>query len=142
MARGMVVGEAIVSQANTKAFDENWDRMDHADDGERGRFVWDPQRKCLVRPSELRESRAIDAPIIADRIHEGTAFDFGNGLEDIGSRSKRRAAMKAHGVEDATDASPEWRASIRKQQEREDSKARRNAMEAAARVLYQQGKWR
>jgi hypothetical protein len=94
-----------------------------------------------VRAGDYRPpARAINAPIIADRIHEGTVSPIDGS--DIGSRSKRRAHMKAHGVEDATDASPAWREGIKKEQERQDNRSRRAAMERAARQLYQQGKWR
>lgn len=146
MARGMVVNEPIVSQAQTRAFDEGYDAagLGKSEEAkERGRFVWDAERKCLVRAEDYRPPPAkCGTEIMADRVHEGTFFDAGNGMEDIGSKSKRRQFMKAHGLEDATDATPEWRESIKKQQAREDAQRRRAAMERAARELYHQGKWR
>lgn len=100
MARGMVVGEQIVSQAQTKAFDENWDRMKHADNGERGRFVWDPERRRLVRPGERESERAVDAPIMVGRCHEGQVAPDGT---DISTRAKRAAWMKETGHADYSD---------------------------------------
>jgi hypothetical protein len=132
MARGTVVGEPVVSQANSRAYADNYDRIfgkDHKP--ERGRWSFG---------SADTTERAANAPIIADRIHEGTVSPIDGS--DIGSRRKRREHMKAHGVEDATDASPAWREGIKKQQEREDNQKRRAAMESAARHLYQQGRWR
>jgi hypothetical protein len=132
MARGMVNGEPVVSQANSKAYADNYERIfgkDHK-----------PQRGRWSFGSSDDTRKALHAPIIADRIHEGTVSPIDGS--DIGSRAKRRAHMRAHGVEDATDATPEWRESIKRQQEREDDRGRRAAMDAAARTLYQQGKWR
>ena len=132
MARGSVVGEAINSQAATDAYRDNYDRIfgkDHK-----------PQRGHWSFGSAEDGERAVNAPIFADRIHEGTVSPIDGS--DIGSRRKRREHMKAHGVEDATDASPEWREGIKKAQQRNDDLGRREAMERAARLLYAQNKWR
>lgn len=132
MARGTVIGEGIVSQANTKDYADNYERIfgkDHK-----------PQRGHWTFGTADDTRKALHAPIIADRIHEGTLSPIDGS--DIGSRAKRRAHMKAYGVEDATDCTPEWREGVKKQQEREDNRGRRAAMEAAARTLYQQKKWR
>ena len=143
MARGTVVNEPVVSQAQNKAWDEGFDHTFGKDRGARGRFVWDETAKRLVPADEYRaQARALDAPIIADRIHEGTTFDDGERVRDIGSRRKRREFLREKGWEDATDASPEWRDGQVKAREREDDRSRRAAMERAARDLYRQGKWR
>lgn len=142
MARGSVVGEPINSQASTDEFRKGYERVFGDRKPVRGRFVYDPaQGKCVPAEEYRPEPLALNAPIIADRIHEGTAFDFGDGDRDIGSRRKRREAMKAYGVEDATDATPAWREEQKKQREREDDRNRRAAMQEAARKLYAQGKW-
>ena len=143
MARGMVVGEPIQSQAQTRAFDEGWDRMEHADDGQRGRFIWDAAVGRLVRAEDYRAPvRALDAPIIADRIYEGATYDDGDRVRDVGSRRKRREFLRETGLVDARDVSPQWREQQVKVREREDGKKLHETMEKAKRVLYAQGKWR
>lgn len=137
----MVNGEAIVSQANTEEYRSNHERIFGERKVQRGRFVYDPKLgRCVPADQYVPEALAKDAPIIADRIHEGTVSPIDGS--DIGSRQKRREHMKVHGVEDATDCSPEWRAGVKKQRERDDDRSRRSAMDQAARKLYREGKWR
>ena len=143
MARGMVNGEAIVSQASTDEFRAGYERVFGDRKPQRGRFVYDPTRgKCVPADEYVPPARALDAPIIADRIHEGTVFDDGERVRDIGNRRKRREFMREKGWEDATDASASWREAQVKAREREDNRKRRAAMEDAKRTLYHAGKWR
>jgi hypothetical protein len=92
MARGTVVGEPVVSQANSKAYADNYERMfgkDHKP--ERGRWSFgraDPSAK------------AIHASIVSGRWHEGQKAPDGT---DIGTPAKRRAWMKATGTADYDD---------------------------------------
>lgn len=141
MARGMVAGEAIVSQANTKAYEDGYERTFGNRKAQRGRWVWDAEASKLVSAEDyVSPSRAVDAPIIADRIHENTQSPIDGS--DIGSRRRRREHMRTHGVEDASDAPPAWRESQVNAREREFGRTTRNAMEKAARKLYSEGKWR
>ena len=123
MARGMVVGEAVVSQAANDAYRDNFDRIFGKD------RVVQPGHWSFGSAEESEQAR--NAPIIADRIHEGTRSPIDGS--DIGSRRKRREHMKAHGVEDATDVSPQYLERVKRQREVEDGRARRAAMESAAR---------
>jgi hypothetical protein len=72
----MANGEAVVSQAQTKAFDEGYDRAGLGRSRgakERGSFVWDSERKKLVRPWEIEMDQtrmAKFAPISVDRHYE------------------------------------------------------------------------
>jgi hypothetical protein len=100
MARGMAVGEPIVSQAQTKAWDENFDGTFGEPSKERGRFVWDDVQQKLVRPGEQTQRRAIDAPVMAGRFYEGAVATDGT---DIGTRAKREGYMRKHGLADADD---------------------------------------
>ena len=135
MARGMANNEPIQSQAQNRAFDEGWDRMEHADDGVRGRFVWDTEQKRLVPIAEYRQpERAVDAPILSGRFYEGTKTFEG---EDIGSRAKYEAYCRRNGVTNAGDFSEKWYADVKATQKREAKKSRR---EAIARALYQMDK--
>ncbi len=134
MARGMVNGEAIVSQAQTRAFDDGWDRMKHENDGRRGRFVWDEKAKRLVPAAEYHAARAVDAPIMVDRFYEGAVATDGT---DIGSRRKRNEYMRRAGVADASDYSPGWYENRRKDMKRDADRQRRETLE---RALFQQRK--
>ena len=101
MARGMVVGEAVVSQANNDAYREGYAKALGDGKPQHGRWVWDPDAKCLVdAASYVPPARAVDAPIISGRIHEGVVAPDGT---DIGSRAKRKAWMAATGTVDYDD---------------------------------------
>jgi hypothetical protein len=128
MARGTVVGEPVVSQAQNRAFDDGWERMEHRDDGRRGRFVWDPVQQRLVRPSERVEERAVDAPILSGRFYENTKALDGS---DIGSRAKHRDYMRAHGLAPADDFSPGWYEGERKKAADQAKRERREVIERA-----------
>ncbi len=143
MARGTVTGEGIVSQASTDELREAHERIWGDKPVQRGRWVWDPEAQKLVRAEDYcPPSMARDAPIIADRIHEGTHFDDGERVVDIGSRRKRREFMRRTGVEDAADASPQWFEGKRKEKDRQVDRSTDAAFESAARKLYSQGKIR
>lgn len=106
MARGTVIGEQVVSQANTDAFREGYDRALGERKAERGRWVWDEEHKELVRAEDYRApSRALDAPIMVDRFYEGAKATDGT---DIGSRRKHRQYMKDHGLTTADDFGSDW----------------------------------
>ena len=143
MARGTVVGEAIVSQANTPEYRENHERIFGDRKPVRGRWVYDAkQGKCIPADDYHPEPVALNAPIIADRIHEGTTIDVGDRVVDIGSRAKRRAFMRETGLADASDCSKQWFESRGKAREREAERRIDASAEQAARKLYQQGKIR
>lgn len=144
MARGMAAGEQIVSQAATNEFRAGHDRTFGMDrKPQRGRWVWDPERKCLVDAASYRApEKAKDAPIIADRLHEGTTFEIDGKRHDIGSRRKRRDFMRAVGVEDATDCSPRWLVEQAQEKERKADRVQESAFKRAAEKLYLEGKLR
>jgi hypothetical protein len=146
MARGMAAGEGITSQAQSAAFDEGADRLGLGKSErarERGRFIWDEQAQKLVRAEDYRApERAIDAPIIADRIHEGTHFDDGQRVRNIGSRRKRREFLRETGLSERSDYGPGWRERTRGEHERQLDRKTDGAFEQAAKKLYHQGKLR
>jgi hypothetical protein len=116
MARGTVVGETPVTQAQSKAWDKGCEQAGiGAPKGERGRFVWDESQGKLVPAAEYHAARAVDAPIMMDRYYENTAATDGT---DIGSRRKHRAYMREHGLTTADDFKGQW----------EKAGARREAM--------------
>jgi hypothetical protein len=141
MARGTVVGERVVSQATTREYEAGHERVfGSGSKVKRGRWIWDPDAQRLIPIEEfVPRYEARNAPIIADRAHEGTISPVDGS--DIGSRRKRREHMKKHDLIDATDISPRYREQEAKFQERQDDRKRREAMVQAARKLYSQGKW-
>ena len=143
MARGTVIGEPVVSQAGTDEFRDGYERTFGDRKPQRGRWVYDAaQGKCVPAEEYRAPARALDAPIIADRIHEGTTFDAGDRVVDLGSRRKRRAFLRETGLADATDCSRSWLESQAKQRERSVERRIDASAEAAARKLYHQGKMR
>ena len=142
--RGTPGGETPVSKAATDDYRDAHDRVfGERKPGQRGRWVWDASVGRLVRAEDyLPPDLARDAPIIADRIHEGTFVDTGDGMRDVGSRAKRRQYMRDTGLSEASDYGPNWNG--RKEAERERVLDRRTheACEEAKRTLYRQGKWR
>lgn len=132
MARGMVNGEAIVSQAGTDEFREGYSRIYGDRKPQRGRWVWDEAAGKLVSAEDyVTPERAVSAPIMVDRFYEGVRATDGT---DIGSRRKHRAYMKDRGLAPADDFSPSWYAKQHKDREQAVRKERR---EVIARKLYE-----
>jgi hypothetical protein len=132
MARGTVVNEPIVSQANTEDFREGYERTFGDRKPQRGRWVWDEAQGRLVPADEYRApERAVDAPILAGRFYENTCATDGS---DIGSRTKHRQYMRDRGLASADDFSPSYYERIRKQTQEQHRKERR---ETIARRLYE-----
>jgi hypothetical protein len=143
MARGTVIGEGIVSQASTDEFRDSYARTFGDRPVVRGRWVYDVRRKGLVPADEyVPPSRALDAPIIADRIHEGTKFHDGERVRDLGSRAKRRAFLRETGLAEASDYSASYRGAATQQRERAADHRIDRCADEAARKLYHQGKMR
>jgi hypothetical protein len=133
MARGMVVGEKIVSQASTDAFREGHARTfgEPTPGSKGGRWIYDAQQQKLVRADEyVPPSRAIDGTVITDRWYEGARTLDG---EDIGSRRKRAEYMKRKGYVDGNDVTPAYVERVRAEAAREAKRERRGAIEESYR---------
>jgi hypothetical protein len=102
--RGMVAGQPIQTGAQTKEFDEGYERVFGKGGGERGRFVYRDGQMVNVDPdwtdAERRAQTATE-----ELVHGKTQTTDG---VDISSRKKRREYMAALGVTDSSDYSPEW----------------------------------
>lgn len=144
MARGMVVGEAITSQAATEDYRAGHDRtFGERQPGQRGRWIWDAEAGRLVRAEDYRPPAVkCGTGIIADRVHEGTVFDDGERVRDLGSRAKRRAFLRETGLAEASDYSAQYRETAAKQRERAVERRIDSSAEQAVRKLHQTGKWR
>jgi hypothetical protein len=144
MARGMANGEGITSQASTNEYRQAHDRVfGERKAGSRGRWVWDEDAGKLVRAEDYRpQSMAVNASILADRIHEGTTFDEGSRVVDIGSRRKRREFMARTGMVESSDVSKSWLEGKQREKDRKIDRSTDAAFESAARRLYNQGKLR
>jgi hypothetical protein len=102
--RGMVAGQPIQTGAQTKEFDEGYERVFGKGGGERGRFIYrDGQMVNVDADWTDAERRAQTAT--EELVHGKTQTTDG---VDISSRKKRREYMQALGVTDSSDYSPEW----------------------------------
>lgn len=120
--RGMVAGQAIQTQAQTKEFDEGYERVFGKGGGERGRFIY--RDGGLVRvDSDWSDAEARAPTLTEGLVHGNTTTSDG---VDISSRKKRREYMAATGVTDFSDYSPEWHDKRKKSAERETDGQRRS----------------
>lgn len=139
MARGTVVGEAVVSQANNESFRQNYDQIDWGErkGPKRGRFVATPTGAVpadeYVPPAEAR-----NAPIMVDRFYEGASFNDGTRTVDLGSRRKHREFMREKGWTVASDYTQTWKkAEERRERVKSGELPSATRREALARAMYQ-----
>lgn len=93
MARGMVNGEPVVSQANTEEYRKNHERIFGDRPAQKGRWVWDEVQQKLVSAEEyVPPASKTGTGIMVDRFMEGDRAPDGS---DIGSRRKRKDWMRA-----------------------------------------------
>lgn len=100
--RGMVAGQAITTQAQTKEFDEGYERI-FGDRRKpcRGRFVWSDEAQAMVEVgADWEPTDAEKMPVFTDRYMENDRAVDGT---DISNRTRRRNYMKARGLADAND---------------------------------------
>jgi hypothetical protein len=127
--RGTANGEPIVSQAQTKEYDEGYERTFGDRKPVRGRWVYDPAQQKLVPADEYQAADpevAANAGILSGRFYENTRATDG---ADIGSRKKHRDYMRAHGLAPADDFSPGYYEKLRRNRELEARKAKRERIE-------------
>ncbi len=123
MARGMAAGEKIVSQAQSRAFDEGADRIGlgrSRQSRERGKWILDPKTGKLVRPWEYTgptAELAKNAPIASGRFYE-EAGPSPIDHSEINSKRKYREHMRRYDVTNASDYEKTWQ-----QAEKERAKA-------------------
>jgi len=131
--RGTAANEAVVSQAATDAFRRGYAKAIGEKPIQRGKWVFDPRVMKLVRAEDYvppHENHGL--MVMSDRYMEGTISPVDGS--DIGSRKKRRRHMLEHNLVDHDDYSPQWRANLHKQWEREADRERHEAM---GRAIYE-----
>ena len=134
MARGMANNEGITSQANTKQYDEGYERVFGANRKPmRGRWVINEEGELVDANDYTPPSRALDAPIMAGRFYENVSSTDG---VDIGSRKKHREYMKQRDLAPADDYSAAWYERRRKEKKRDQDRERKEALKQAAYKLW------
>lgn len=141
MARGMANNEAIVSQANTKAYEEGYDRAGLGKaPREPGRFVWRDGKLVNAADVEMDETRmAVSAPVIVGRQYENVPSPRGDHV--FTGRTDYNRYMKRHNLTHVSDFdSPggQWeRQAKEKSQGFSSEKQRRDRRERIGRRLYE-----
>lgn len=107
--RGMVAGQPIVTQAQSKEFDEGFDRIfgKERKPVEKGRFVYSQEAGQVVKVGSGwtdAEQRALTAT-------EGITYRNARATDgtDISSRTKHRNYLKANNLSMASDFKEHWK---------------------------------
>lgn len=134
--RGMVAGQPITTGAQTKEYDEGFERTFGERKPERGRFVYRDGQAVRVG-EDFQGTRGLTAPV-SDLYMDGIAATDGT---DIGSRKKRHEWMKANNLADADDFKGTWEKAAKERaayyQSTHDTKEIR---ETVGRALYERRK--
>jgi hypothetical protein len=139
----MVVGERVQSQAQTREFDEGYDRTFGTERSkERGVFVWDDKLGKMVRPWEKgvdETPEARHAPINCDRHYENVPSPIDGHV--FRSRRDHQEYMKARGLAIASDydrPGGHWdRAEAKRAEGFSSAEHRRARQELIGRRLYE-----
>lgn len=105
--KGMVAGQPIQTGAQTKEFDEGYERtFGERKKPQRGRWVWSAEEGCLVQvggdwePTEPKQPLRVDVSYMDGlRTSDGV---------DISSKAKRREYMHRKGLADSSDFTEHW----------------------------------
>lgn len=148
MARGMVVGEPIVSQAQTKAFDEGYERtFGERPANVRGRYVYVAELgRCVKVGEDWRPTDAERVPVVGDSHYDGLQATDGT---DISTRTRHREYMRRHGLTTVDDFTETFKAKAKEREAyftedrgpAEESKHRRETIGRAIYELEKKGKF-
>ncbi len=131
--RGMVAGQAITTQAQTKEFDEGFDRIfGTVRNKQRGRFVYRDGQMVSV------DEDWTDATSRAQTATEELTYARLKATDgtDISSRKKHREYLKANGLCQASDYSKEYQEKAAASRERAEDKARHEMVERNAYKVF------
>jgi hypothetical protein len=128
--KGMVAGQPITTGAQTKEFDEGYERIFGTDRKPiRGRFVYCPERgECVEVGADWTDTERRAQTITEELVYGKIQSTDG---EDLSSRKKHREYMKRNGVTLASDYSDEYRQRAESRKEMQESKTVREAVERA-----------
>ncbi len=139
--RGMVAGQAIQTQAQTKEFDEGYERIFGTKKPVRGKFVYTSGGEPLAEPVQI-DGDWSDAPRQPLRVD----VSYMDGLQtqdgvDISSKRRRREYMHTRGVTDMSDFKDTW-AKAEKEREtfRRGETVDKGHREALGRAAYELSK--
>lgn len=126
--RGMVAGQAIQSQAQTKEFDEGYERIFGKERKPcRGRFVYDAAAGEVVEKDAEWTDAEIHAAIGTEELTYGDARATDG--TPINTRKRHREYLKSKGLCMASDYSAEYQANEAARRERAEDKERREMVE-------------
>lgn len=122
--RGMVAGQAIITQAQSAEYDDGYERIFGKDrKPQRGRFVWSKEAQAMVEVGADWDDAPRKAPHVTEEIIYGNLRTT-DGV-DISSRRKRREYMRATGVTDSSDFSPGFYERVKKDKRNEQDRQRK-----------------
>ena len=132
--RGMVAGQPIVSQAQTQAFDEGFDRTFGERKRERGRFIY-RDGQCIPVDADWTDTSGSGG-------HRSEAEVYGDAIATdgtpINTRRRLREYLKETGLTHASDYSDAFRA---REKALKEQKSRKSTREALARSFYKHTKY-
>lgn len=141
--RGMVAGQAIQTQAQTKEFDEGYERIFGKErQAGRGRYRYDADAGQVV----AIDSDWTDTESRAQTPTEGIVYGNAQATDgaDLSSRRKHRDYMKANGLSMAGDFKEHWQKKAKEREEvlsgRAGSKERREILGRTLHEMRQKGK--
>ncbi len=122
--RGMVAGQPITTQAQTKEFDEGFERIFGNVKPKRGRTVYTSGGEPLAQPIEVGDDWSADAgraQTVTEELVYGNARTPGDGVP-INSRKRHREYLKQNGLTMASDYSEAHQQREAGRRDREDTK--------------------
>lgn len=122
--RGSVAGQAIQSQAQTREFDEGYERVfGKVRKPARGRTVYTSGGEPLPEPIEVGDDWT-DAERRAQTATEELTYGGARATDGtpINSRKKHREYLKRNGLTHASDFSPQYTENVKANQERETAR--------------------
>lgn len=125
--RGMVAGQPIQTQAQSKEWDEGYERVFGNGSKVRGKFRWDAERGEMVPIGSDWTDAERRAPAPTEELTYG-GIKATDGTP-INSRKKHREYLKQNGLAMSSDFSDSYREKVWADKERAQDKHRREAVE-------------
>lgn len=135
--KGMVAGQPIQTGAQTKAFDDGYDRIFGERRPQRGRWIWDEEAKQMVQVDAGWTDAEARAPVAT----EGVVYSNLRATDgtDVSSRAKREQYMKQKGLVATGDFTEHWRKADKARAAGESAADARERREIIGRALHEAG---